>query len=674
MTVPEPLTASQPADDRDGALQSSQTVAPMPSPPRKKLVGRRFYESIGSPKMILAPMVDQSEFAWRLLTRSFLPREKRSGILAYTPMFHSRLFAETAKYREQNFQPIKTDSACASASSSTASDSQEFLDGNTSIDRPLIVQFCANDPSELLKAAQLVQPYCDAVDLNLGCPQGIAKRGKYGAFLQEDWDLIYKLINTLHRELDVPVTAKMRILESKQRTLDYARTILSAGASILTVHGRQREQKGHNTGLADWSTIRYLRDNLPPDTVLFANGNILQHGDIQTCLDETGADGVMSAEGNLYDPTIFTSPPPPSDVSNREYWRGHGGIGGYRMDAVLRRYFDIVHKYVLGTHPPARRPLFLPTDPPGPNEAPVISATEPGTQVGEDEHQQQQDEPPSKKRKRDTGGRNSGKKSIRTCPNLSAMQAHLFHLLRPLVSKHTNIRDALARCRAGDMPAYEAVLSMVEAATADGLREHEETGSWTDAIPKPKKPPTENSTKAAAAAASSPSPSMRPDESSVAAVERCRRPWWVCQSHVRPLPAEAIEKGALTAKGKKSQPHNIAGRDVSEMQKPSNGTFRDVAPPLPLSPSPLPPPATPPTAIPPSSSSTRPATPAIPRAAAAVAAATPSSSPAPPAPAPPVTQPVAVAAAAAINAEASVAEAVQVDVQDDALKERLISG
>lgn len=38
------------------------TIA-VPLPRRKaKLTGRAFYESIGSPKMILAPMVDQSEF------------------------------------------------------------------------------------------------------------------------------------------------------------------------------------------------------------------------------------------------------------------------------------------------------------------------------------------------------------------------------------------------------------------------------------------------------------------------------------------------------------------------------------------------------------------------------------------------------------------------------------
>ncbi|KAJ7221424.1 dihydrouridine synthase-domain-containing protein [Mycena pura] len=246
-----------------------------------KLSGYDFYrEVLGSPKHIVAPMVDQSELAFRRLCRRY------GAQLVYTPMINAKLFADpNKKYRNQFF------------------DVRSGEEGEATIDRPLIVQFCANDPDYLLTSAKVVEKHCDAVDINLGCPQDIARRGRYGAFLQDDWDLIFKLINTLHKNLAVPVTAKFRVFPSIEKTVRYAQMLERAGAQILTCHGRVREQRGQNTGLASFAHIRAVKQNV--SVPVFANGNILFQEDIDTCLRETGCDGIMSAEGVLYNPALF---------------------------------------------------------------------------------------------------------------------------------------------------------------------------------------------------------------------------------------------------------------------------------------------------------------------------------------------------------------------------------
>ncbi|KAL0573657.1 tRNA dihydrouridine synthase [Marasmius crinis-equi] len=338
----------------------------------KKLGGYQLYQEVlGSPKYIVAPMVDQSELAWRRLSRRY------GAQLIYTPMINAKMWAEQKHhaYRVGAF------------------DIGSGEEGSPEGDRPLIIQFCGNDPEKLLKAAKDLEGHCDAVDINLGCPQDIAKKGKYGAFLMDDWDLVYRLINILHENLSIPVTAKFRVFPTVEKTVEYAKMLERAGAQILTCHGRLREQRGQNSGLADWSKIRAVKQAV--SVPVFANGNILFQSDIQRCLDETGCDGVMSAEGQLYNAALFnglasTAPTATETDSSSSSSSSITSITSLthpnHADLALE-YLEIVH-------------------------------------------------------------------SLRTRTAISAIKGHLFKIMRPALSKETDLRDRLGKAKV-DQRAWE---------------------------------------------------------------------------------------------------------------------------------------------------------------------------------------------------------------------------
>jgi tRNA-dihydrouridine synthase 1 len=226
-------------------------------------------------------------------------------------MYNANAFVNSSEYSEDNF------TTCAE-------------------DRPLIVQFASHEPEVLLQAAKLVEDKCDAVDINLGCPQAIAKRGRYGAWLMEELDLLRDMVSILAKNLKIPVTCKTRIYQGPggfERSLKLCETLVNAGASMLTLHGRTREQKGQLCGGPDWETLRRIKAHFGDRVPIIANGGIMCLDDVRRCMDYTKCDGVMTSEGILENPALFVNRIDPR-------------TGLYRNQLDLTdEYLDIVSEY-----------------------------------------------------------------------------------------------------------------------------------------------------------------------------------------------------------------------------------------------------------------------------------------------------------------------------------------
>ena len=121
-------------------------------------------ETLGSPRFVCAPMVLQSELAFRMLVR------RHGAALCYSPMLPAA-----------NFLASQADGPGAEHPVTGGPNTQASWFTTHAHDRPLIVQIGGSDPAEVLAAAQLVQERCDAIDLNFGCPQRCAFLGGYGA-------------------------------------------------------------------------------------------------------------------------------------------------------------------------------------------------------------------------------------------------------------------------------------------------------------------------------------------------------------------------------------------------------------------------------------------------------------------------------------------------------------
>ncbi|KAG8384200.1 hypothetical protein BUALT_Bualt04G0093300 [Buddleja alternifolia] len=166
----------------------------------------------------------------------------------------------------------------------------------------VVFQMGTSDAVRALRAAQSVCMDVAALDINMGCPKSFSISGGMGAALLTKPDLIHDILTTLKRNLDIPVTCKIRLLKSPQDTVELARRIEKTGVSALAVHGRKVADRPRDP--AKWSEIADVVAAVSIPVI--ANGDVFEYEDFERLKVATGASSVMVARGALWNASIFS--------------------------------------------------------------------------------------------------------------------------------------------------------------------------------------------------------------------------------------------------------------------------------------------------------------------------------------------------------------------------------
>ncbi len=223
--------------------------------------------------LVLGPMAGVTDLPFRLLCK-----EKGCGLL-YTEM----VSAKALYYKNKNTEPL------------LATDKKE---------QPLAVQLFGSEPELMAEMAKTLEDKgYQFIDINMGCPVPKIVNNHEGSALMKDPLLVGKIIESMSKAVNLPVTVKFRkgFNDESVNAVEIAKIAQESGAAAVAVHGRTREQ--FYSGKADWDIIRQVKEAVTIPVI--GNGDVCDVDSYIRIKEETGCDGVMIGRAAKGNPWVF---------------------------------------------------------------------------------------------------------------------------------------------------------------------------------------------------------------------------------------------------------------------------------------------------------------------------------------------------------------------------------
>ena len=168
-------------------------------------------------------------------------------------------------------------------------------------EQPFFMQLFGNSPEIFAEACRMVEDRgIWGVDINMGCPAKKIVHSQHGSALMQNPDAACRIVEAIRKACSLEVSVKTRLgWKDEKNLISFAKALESAGASMLTIHGRTYNQAFK--GESDWQPIYELKRHLTIPVI--GNGDIrnFNHG-----LEHLGnLDGFMIGRAAIGNPWCF---------------------------------------------------------------------------------------------------------------------------------------------------------------------------------------------------------------------------------------------------------------------------------------------------------------------------------------------------------------------------------
>lgn len=168
---------------------------------------------------------------------------------------------------------------------------------------PVGAQIFGSDIESLKIAAEYVSGFVNILDINMGCPAPKVVKNGDGSKLLLDLKKVEEIVTEVVKSSKVPVSVKIRKGWNTENIVakEAAEIIEKAGASMITIHGRTRQE--FFSGDVDLESIKQVKEAVKIPVI--GNGNIVDEESALKMFEYTGVDGIMIGRGAIGNPWIF---------------------------------------------------------------------------------------------------------------------------------------------------------------------------------------------------------------------------------------------------------------------------------------------------------------------------------------------------------------------------------